>query len=126
MSERETSEQYFARMAAWSRANPGKIHPERLDRFGFEEGDATAVRPNQCGRCRHLFSAELWTCAAFPAGIPAAILTNEFDHRKPYLGDGGIRYEPLPAGQTAGLRRDPTEVAPGLLEAANALRREDP
>ena len=126
MSERETSEQYFARMAAWSRDNPGKIHPERLDRFGWEDGDVTPIDPRQCRGCRHLFNLELWTCAAFPNGIPAAILAGDFDHRKPYLGDGGIRYEPLPDGQAPGMRHDPVDVAPGLLEAANALRKETP
>lgn len=126
MTERETAEQYFQRMAAWSRANPGKIHPERLDRYGWEKGDTTEIRPRQCRRCRHLWSAETWTCAAFPSGIPAAILTNTFDHRKPYLGDGGIRYSRVPAGQEPGMRRDPAEVAPGLLEAADALRKESP
>lgn len=128
MTERETPQQYADRIAKWMRANPGQIHPERRDRFGNdwdEDGPTFQPAPRQCSRCRHLWSAELWTCTAFPAGIPAAILTNAFDHRKPYLGDGGVRFERLPSGQAAGMRRDPAEVAPGLLEAADALRKED-
>lgn len=32
------------------------------------------------------------TCAAFPAGIPDAILNSEVDHREPYAGDGGATF----------------------------------
>jgi hypothetical protein len=33
------------------------------------------------------------TCAAFPAGIPTAVLDNSVDHRDPVDGDHGIRWE---------------------------------
>ena len=33
-------------------------------------------------------------CAAFPKGIPDAILLAEHDHRNEYAGDDGIRFEP--------------------------------
>lgn len=33
-------------------------------------------------------------CDAFPDGIPRAIFFEYFDHRKPYPGDRGIRFEP--------------------------------
>ncbi|MGB9866725.1 MAG: hypothetical protein ACPLPR_02300 [Bacillota bacterium] len=33
-------------------------------------------------------------CDAFPQGIPDDIFFEYFDHRKPYPGDGGIRFEP--------------------------------
>jgi hypothetical protein len=33
------------------------------------------------------------TCEAFPAGIPAAIWDDGFDHRQPFDGDGGVRFE---------------------------------
>jgi len=31
-------------------------------------------------------------CVAFPSGIPAAIFQGRFDHRRPYAGDGGVRF----------------------------------
>jgi hypothetical protein len=62
--------------------------------------------PEQCNFCRH-FSGEMfhdpawaniddagiWTCPAFPKGIPLEIRLGEFDHSKPYPGDNGITYE---------------------------------
>ena len=34
------------------------------------------------------------TCDAFPQGIPEAILGTQVDHRRPYAGDGGLRFVP--------------------------------
>lgn len=34
-------------------------------------------------------------CPAIPDGIPAEITVNLFDHRKPYPGDSGVRFEKL-------------------------------
>lgn len=42
--------------------------------------------------CKHNEAAG--TCAAFPDGIPDAIFFGEHDHRLPYPGDRGIRWEP--------------------------------
>jgi hypothetical protein len=58
-------------------------------------GNVIVNRPRQCPDCRHLRDATAWACDAFPAGIPAAILTNRHDHTKPYPGDHGIRFEPI-------------------------------
>jgi hypothetical protein len=40
-------------------------------------------------------------CEAFPDGIPFAIQTGQIDHREPYSGDSGIRYEPAPGIDTS-------------------------
>ena len=48
---------------------------------------------SQCVWCRHR-SAGGGTCQAFPKGIPEAIARNKHDHRYPYDGDYGVRFEP--------------------------------
>ena len=47
----------------------------------------------QCAKCDNYFGS--LQCRAYPLGIPAKILTGEHDHREPYKGDSGIRFEPL-------------------------------
>ena len=64
--------------------------PDRLtDNPGF--------RTSQCALCRH-YNGDA-TCAAFPDRIPREILSNQHDHRQPYPGDGGIRFEPVSEDQ---------------------------
>lgn len=46
-----------------------------------------------CMFCKHLTSAMQHTCAAFPAGIPPEIWEAQNNHKTPYPGDGGIRFE---------------------------------
>ena len=50
-----------------------------------------------CTGCRHLDHERLDArrCRAFPAGVPDAIWLGEHDHRTPYDGDRGIRFEPM-------------------------------
>lgn len=48
----------------------------------------------QCIHCRHYLGG--LTCTAFPQGIPKEILSGEHDHREPYDGDQGIRWEQDP------------------------------
>ncbi len=45
----------------------------------------------QCIMCKHYRLPQ--TCEAFPDGIPKEIFTCEHDHREPYPGDNGIRFE---------------------------------
>ncbi|HEY0009670.1 MAG TPA: hypothetical protein VGB55_13160 [Tepidisphaeraceae bacterium] len=64
----------------------------------------------QCDRCRHLITGT-FRCTAFPAGIPIEILAPDVeadrlaaDHRQPFPGDQGIRFEARPG------QRHPLEV----------------
>ena len=57
----------------------------------------TIVMP-VCIGCRHYDRSRLTVgdfCAAFPNGIPAAIVANRVDHREPVEGDGGTRFDPI-------------------------------
>ncbi len=53
----------------------------------------------QCFECKNLLEHRADVigpvCKAFPNGIPQKILFNLHDHKKPYPGDGGIRFEPM-------------------------------
>ncbi len=65
----------------------------------------------QCVRCRHLHAQGI-TCAAFPGPdipdvIPEPIRHDEFDHRQPYPGDHGIRWEPKTPGTKHPMDNEP-------------------
>lgn len=55
----------------------------------------TTVMPPICVGCTRLKGTlDNPKCDAFPLAIPADILLSKADHRQPYEGDNGIRYEP--------------------------------
>lgn len=63
------------------------------NRFVSSAGEVTL---SICIRCAHKSGgSEGPVCAAFPGGIPDAILVGEFDHRNPFPGDNGIQFEPV-------------------------------
>jgi hypothetical protein len=50
-----------------------------------------------CEGCRHRIGHDRLACAAFPERIPREIWNGEHDHRTPFPGDGGIRFEAMTA-----------------------------
>lgn len=47
-----------------------------------------------CVVCRHLHrNADVFSCTAYPNGIPFEISNNQIDHRSPYIGDGGVIFD---------------------------------
>ena len=55
------------------------------------------MKSEQCFVCGNMIDTEPFlACTAYPKGIPEAIVTGEHDHTKPYEGDNGIRFTPLP------------------------------
>ena len=50
---------------------------------------------SQCLLCKNFIenTEGKYICKAFPEGIPDILVFNRFDHKKPYKGDNGIRFE---------------------------------
>jgi hypothetical protein len=58
----------------------------------------------QCFECVHLDRSgdfSILRCRAFHDEIPVPIQMNKHDHRKPYPGDHGIRFEPIAERQAS-------------------------
>ncbi len=60
-----------------------------------------------CLWCKHINVGNK-TCKAFPDGIPGEIMHESYDHRHPFPGDNGIRFE-----------IDPEKVKAAKFAAAN-------
>jgi hypothetical protein len=64
-------------------------------------------------------------CEAFPLAIPKAILEGRADHRKPFPGDDGLRFElapDAPADLGPSSRGDLDENRPGRLASRGQER----
>ncbi|GLY86718.1 hypothetical protein [Actinoallomurus iriomotensis] len=57
----------------------------------------TTINPDDTGESP--YTLETWFCVAFPDGIPGDIYPGGYDHRLPYPGDRGIRFELKDAGE---------------------------
>ena len=68
------------------------IEPPGLLEFKIELTDPPVSAPPQCLDCKHY--TYFGNCSTFPNGIPEDIYYGDHDHRKPYPGDNGIRFEP--------------------------------
>jgi hypothetical protein len=51
------------------------------------------MESKQCFMCENYRYGK--KCNAFPRGIPSIVFSGEHDHREPYKGDNGIRFEPI-------------------------------
>jgi hypothetical protein len=52
-----------------------------------------AGRAPICAYCKNIGNWPRGGCLAFPSGVPKEISSGRFDHRKPFPGDNGIRFE---------------------------------
>ena len=68
---------------------------ERFGENGFllDDRSSESFLSPVCTFCRHLEMSGQKHCRAFPEEIPSAIWNGENDHRSPYPGDHGIRFE---------------------------------
>lgn len=60
------------------------------ERIGGSDIDGLLV--SQCVYCKHKHK-DTMGCDAYPSSIPMRILRNQHDHRLPYAGDNGVRFE---------------------------------
>jgi hypothetical protein len=98
--------------------------------MAIEHDEFPSLRLPLCVACQRLRRPVRgrWACAAFPDKIPAPLLNASADHREPYPGDQGIRFEPdwgAPAAVLA-LVTDHQATFNKSLDAASESRRSIP
>lgn len=94
-----------------NRTQPGDVH--------FNNGE---LGISQCVWCRHRSEGGRH-CPAFPEGIPEAIASNRHDHRDPFDGDRGVRFEPeIVEIEFVGVESEPESI-PLSAELAVAMAR---
>ncbi len=62
-----------------------------------------------------------FTCRAFPGGIPREIILTLHDHRFPFPGDHGIRYEPADPKNEVPTAKFPKDKKPPSVAAQDRL-----
>jgi len=63
--------------------------------FVIDKDTEEFIYSSICTFCIHHFTGgKKHTCKAFPEGIPRKIWEGENDHKNPFPGDHGIRFEP--------------------------------
>ena len=67
--------------------------------YRFVAGESITRGINLCLMCAHYRKEH--KCDAFPEGIPHEIWILKVFHNKPYPGDNGINYKPLPEYDTS-------------------------
>ena len=72
-----------------------------------------------CSDCRHREFDRDSTCAAFPVGIPLEIWSGRRDHRSPFPGDNGIRFESMTVEDRDAFER---RIAEGKVRFEERLR----
>lgn len=68
-----------------------EVYVSVTDENDLRVGGTFVTMSEQCLTCKH--KGRNLSCAAFPDVIPNEILNGGHDHRLPFPGDGGVRYE---------------------------------